>query len=582
MIQISRSRIAGPSESHKNSQHTDSPIRVAVDPGLGGVGPTHVALSQQSTNLSVHGDKLAAVTITLPSGQPNQRFMRYVRPPFKDKKDHRPLFPLQPETRQLRLGIDVSILPEPPDGLLASLFKRDEIDVQLLVPADGEVPAAWTVALGDPLVRQIGFTSVETAGRFLDSVQFAVVTETESEFSRGTANFFDVYQQFDAQTAPASTTPLSLSQRHHAAAYAAAAAAVGIDAIVTAAPTAGRSDVADNDIVASVTPDGAVSLIGHYLRMTANPVVDVKRGGLAGDVGSWEKTMSAGTSENLYEWGLLSEMRYFEILDALAVQQADNATATAVRSIRVRLARAVRALDHMLAGLSNPFNDKRKADVIETVAEAFDRELLYLAAAFDIFGRRYPLLIDPTRDPKNFRQSLDGKGYIKDHVEKEYDADLLVDVQRLHVFATVCKVLRNHIHDGILPVNQHPGRAYGNSMNIALNLDAMPELLPGGATVDTRLTQAHYDALGAWRADSTSPFGSPVNVADLATTGVTLIGAGLALIEAFTKLILRNKPQAASAPSPLLGYIKAPPGWTEPPLHERAVLYGSLFGYHLA
>jgi WS/DGAT C-terminal domain len=76
----------------------------------------------------------------------------------------------------------------------------------------------------------------------------------------------------------------------------------------------------------------------------------------------------------------------------------------------------------------------------------------------------------------------------------------LADVQRLHVYATVCKVLRNHIHDGILPVNQHPGRSYGSTMNIALNLDAMPELLPGGADVDARLTQDHYDALGAWEA----------------------------------------------------------------------------------
>jgi hypothetical protein len=35
--------------------------------------------------------------------------------------------------------------------------------------------------------------------------------------------------------------------------------------------------------------------------------------------------------------------------------------------------------------------------VIKVVAEAFDRELLYLAAAFDIYGRRFPLLIDSTR-----------------------------------------------------------------------------------------------------------------------------------------------------------------------------------------
>lgn len=539
-----------------------------------------VAAGFQLPILSYPGDRLDAVTITLPGGQPNQRFMRYVRPPIKDDENHLPLFPLRPQTRGLRLGIDVTTVPAPPDGLLAGYLTRDEIDVQLLMPTGQDVPTAWTAALGNPLVRQIGFTSVETAGRFLDSVQFSVVTEAEREWSRGTANFFDVYQQLDAQTAPADAPPLTLEQRHHAAAYAAAAAWVGIDVIVTTAPTVGRSDVADNDIVASVTPNDAVALIGHYLRMTANPIVDVKRGGLSGGAGSWETTMTTGTSENLYDWGLVSQMRYFEIFQTLAAHEADTATVNALKSIGVRLTRAARALDHMLAALSNPLNGKRKADVVETVAEAFDRELLYLAATFDIYGRRYPILIDPTRDPKNFRQSLDGKGYIKDHVEKEYDAGLLADVQRLHVYATVCKVLRNHIHDGILPVNQHPGRSYGSTMNIALNLDAMPELLPGGADVDARLTQDHYDALGAWEADSTRPFGNPVKVADLATAGVTLLGAGLALIEAFTKLILRNTPQTATAPSPLLGSLPARPGWTEPPLHERAVLYGSLFGYH--
>ncbi|MFI5508974.1 hypothetical protein ACIA48_16005 [Mycobacterium sp. NPDC051804] len=54
-------------------------------------------------------------------------------------------------------------------------------------------------------------------------------------------------------------------------------------------------------------------------------------------------------------------------------------------------------------------------------------------------------------------------------------------------------------------------------------------------------------------------------VADLATVGVELMAAGVRLIEAFTKLIVRNKPLSAAAPSPLLGALQAPPGWIEPP-----------------
>jgi hypothetical protein len=355
---------------------------------------------------------------------------------------------------------------------------------------------------------------------------------------------------------------------------------VGIDAIVSTAPTVGRSDVADNDIVASVTPDDAVALIGHYLRMTSNPAVDVQRGSLAGSWGSWEMTDTAATIENFYDWGVVSNMPYFDCFPVMATRTGDMETVTALKSIRVRLARAAHALDHMLAALSNPVDGRRRADVIETAAEAFDRQLLYLAAAFDIYGRRYLLLIDSTRDPKNFRFSLDGKGYVKDHLEKEYDADALTDVQRLHVYAGVCKVLRNHIHNGILPVDQHPGRSYGNSTNIALNLDAMPELQPDSA--DDRMTQEHYDALGVWQADPVDVLDSPVTVADLATAGVTLMGSGLALVEGFTKLILRNKPQKAAAPCPLLGCIQAKPGETEPALHHRAVLYRALFGWHLA
>ena len=275
----------------------------------------------------------------------------------------------------------------------------------------------------------------------------------------------------------------------------------------------------------------------------------------------------------------MSALTYFDVFPHIAAREGDLETAGALRSIRTRLARAARALDEMLAALSNRVDGNRRAVVIEVAAEAFDRELLYLAAAFDIYGRRYPLLIDSNRDPSKFRQSLDGRGYLNDHVAKEYDPAVLADVTRLHVYAGVCKVLRNHIHDGILPVDQHPGRPYGNSVSIALNLDAMPELAPGA---NNGMRQEHFDALGVWRADSSEVFGTPLMVADLATAGYTLMGAGLALIEAFTKLIVRNKPQSATNPSPLLGCVQALPGETEPPLPERALFHQALFGRHSA
>jgi hypothetical protein len=60
-----------------------------------------------------------------------------------------------------------------------------------------------------------------------------------------------------------------------------------------------------------------------------------------------------------------------------------------------------------MSSAPNQVTGNRGPEVIETAAEAFDREVPYLAAASDMYGRRYPLLIDPTRDPLKFRQSLD-------------------------------------------------------------------------------------------------------------------------------------------------------------------------------
>ncbi|WP_244881103.1 hypothetical protein [Tsukamurella pseudospumae] len=270
-------------------------------------------------------------------------------------------------------------------------------------------------------------------------------------------------------------------------------------------------------------------------------------------------------------------MPYFDSLQMfIAPHLGGPEFVAAVKSIRIRLRRATRALDQLLAVLSNPIDGKRGVDVIEAVAEAFDRQLLFLAAAFDIYGRRFLLLIDPTRDPKKYRLSLDAGGYITEHLVREYPADALAEVERLHAYAGVCKELRNHIHDGILPIDQHPGRPYGSTKNIALNLDTMPRLLPG---TNPTLTQDHYDRLGVWRAEPAALFGPKHVVADLATAAVTLMSAGTALIEEFTKLILRHKPSSAFAPHGVLGCIQVQPDEAVPQPGERELFYRSLFAW---
>jgi hypothetical protein len=90
-------------------------------------------------------------------------------------------------------------------------------------------------------------------------------------------------------------------------------------------------------------------------------------------------------------------------------------------------------------------------------------------------------------------------------------------------------------------------------------------------------------------------------VADLSATGFTVMRTGLEHVEAFTKLIIRNKPQTTldaesavaeedsthsgdsetnSVPSRFLGCVQAQSGEVETPLPETAVFYSSIVGWH--
>src|SRR4051794_16309001 len=161
-----------------------------------------MTISTSFPALSASNETIVYMTITIRTGQPKNRFMRFVRAPIKDSDKLPPLFPLQPATPPLRLGIDTTTLPVPPDGYLATFFGRDEIDVELLVPTGEAVPAAWAAVLHDPLVHEVGFTTVDKSGKELDTLFLFIKTETEREMSRTRAHFFDIFQHFDAQAAP--------------------------------------------------------------------------------------------------------------------------------------------------------------------------------------------------------------------------------------------------------------------------------------------------------------------------------------------------------------------------------------------
>jgi hypothetical protein len=156
--------------------------------------------------------------IAIPEGRPNKRFMRYVRAPINHQST--PLFPLRPNTRRLRLGIDTESVPAPPAGYLREFITRDEIEVHLLMPqGQDQPPEAWSRLLDKPILHTVNFTTVAEAGRFGDAAEFHITTKSEREDGWSNARFFPIFQQFDGQTAPNDAPVLSLDERHMAAAY---------------------------------------------------------------------------------------------------------------------------------------------------------------------------------------------------------------------------------------------------------------------------------------------------------------------------------------------------------------------------
>jgi hypothetical protein len=80
--------------------------------------------------------------------------------------------------------------------------------------------------------------------------------------------------------------------------------------------------------------------------------VMVERGALLG-AGTSETTDSTATVVNLYDWGTVSGLPHFDAASSFAAAaKGGPEAAEAFTSIRIRLSRAARAFDHLLAALS--------------------------------------------------------------------------------------------------------------------------------------------------------------------------------------------------------------------------------------
>jgi hypothetical protein len=185
-------------------------------------------------------------------------------------------------------------------------------------------------------------------------------------------------------------------------------------------------------------------------------------------------------------------------------------------------------------------------DTIEFVSEAFDRELLYLMAVFDGYGRAFVCWLDPTTG-KDIRKSLHSAKTLDDYVDLNYSgASQLTRVRELQRFAFTCSQLRKRIHDAVLPTGSFANRTYGSGQAIAIDL---------GQT-DVQLTQELVDRLGVWQATPQDLIlGQPTTVADVATAAVELFIASLEYVDLFTYLIMCTKPVNAPNADELLGVV---------------------------
>ncbi|MBB4856042.1 hypothetical protein HNP40_003456 [Mycobacteroides chelonae] len=509
----------------------------------------------------------ARIAPIIPSDGPHAKFVRYAR---AVAKEHQPLFPLTPSTRPMVVGLDLRTLgPEPADyENLVHVLRRDVVTPMLMVFEDDDaaLATAWIEACEVEEHHVLHYTNPQSVGRFLDSVEFSVST-MHGEERRGwrKCHFFDIYALFDAQDATA--TDLSTDDRIRAAVLASAGYGLGTDVVVSLAPTVGRADVGDNDIVTAVTPDDLHPVFGHYLRMTGNRTVAEYRYG--GPSVSVTEKMEPPSMKKVYGIGLGSLVGWLDMFHIVAGQLGDIRAFAEIETVRTRIRRAARALDEVIAALSrtNGHDAAPTTDTIEFVSEAFDREMLYLMAVFDGYGRAFVRWLDPSSG-RELRKSLHSAKTLDDYVDPYYlDAPQLARLRELQRFAFACSQLRNRIHDAVLPTGSFTNRTYGNSQSIAIDL---------GQT-DVELTQELVDRLGVWRATPPNTvFGQPTTVAEVATTAVELFKASLEYVDLFTHLIMCTKPVGAPNSTDLLGKV-TDTGYRPSAPHPTEALYRQLF-----
>lgn len=505
-------------------------------------------------------DDIGVSADELPKGTPGHRFCRYVRGASGSSGT---LFPREGTPGPLKLALDVATLPEQllEDDDFMFALQRPDVSVRLIhFESESEAPVvgAWKSALPDSDVAVIGFESVESASTMGDSVEFWVQTLHKGERrSVRRANFFPVYVDLDIAAGIGEPIPKDLRIRTAALA---AACARNVHAIVSTMATVDRPDVAENDWIALCDPDGAVGVIGHYLRMAGSRQIRVTPDG--------REKVGMRSLVGLYSTCIEVKVPFLRLMNQVAALKfGDQEVVTVTRTVDARLQRAARAVDDLLRALSRIDKGTLDEDTEEEISEAFDRELLYLIAAVDTLGRMHERCINTAVSKP--RSSLHSGATFKKLIDPFYPDSLelakLHDLQLLMYFANQ---LRNYIHATRIDAAHAYTRDYGSGRIAVVNIESLP----------SRLDHAHR--LGIWRAARDPLFSGPEPVvADLATMATALLESAFEFVDLYCFMVLKEVPVGAPAPAPIL----TSPMIVDGTLRSRRVdqWIGRLFGWNV-
>jgi hypothetical protein len=352
-----------------------------------------------------------------------------------------PLFHPVPTPRRMRLLIDVeSLAGGVIDPIAEQLFEGLAASPQLQtfrvfhseIALDGaarpqhERPYDLNMtASSDPSEPSHDYAYVDDSGMQAYGLVRAATELTVAEF-----------EHHEASADPSRTQKNPRVEiRRRAALNAELARDLNVDLVIAELPTTELADIRASFRANTVTRTDAIAIIGHFLRTQRDFRFDDRRVHVA-------RTEFAG-AEQFYGEAILSAapgLYRWQTLTTLAAMNGDDTYSRQISTINSRLGRALRARDYMLQWTGSG----RTAEAYNESAEAFDRMIVYLNAALDMFARSVHYA---AFDRTNIRNAeFDNDSWFSDFKKLFPDAVHLRRISELRTRVRVLVRMRNTIH----------------------------------------------------------------------------------------------------------------------------------------